>query len=96
MEFIEIKKLAKKYPQKNSKEDLVIFRNLNFEIKKGEFVCVIGHSGCGKSTILNVMAGLDLASDGMIMMNGIKVSKPSLSLEELSSKTTVFCHGLLR
>lgn len=79
MEFIEIKNLAKKYPQKGGKEGLVIFRNLNFEIKKGEFVCVIGHSGCGKSTILNVMAGLDLASEGMIMMNGVKVSKPSLT-----------------
>jgi nitrate/nitrite transport system ATP-binding protein len=35
---------------------------VNFAMEKGEFVCIIGHSGCGKTTILNVLAGLDAAS----------------------------------
>lgn len=79
MEFIEIKNLAKRYPLNKGKGETTIFENINFKIEKGEFVCIIGHSGCGKSTILNVMAGLDKPSDGMISMNGIKVSGPSLS-----------------
>jgi nitrate/nitrite transport system ATP-binding protein len=35
---------------------------VSFTISKGEFVCIIGHSGCGKTTILNVLAGLDSAT----------------------------------
>ena len=40
---------------------LVVFDEVNFAINKGEFVCIIGHSGCGKPTILNMLAGLDEA-----------------------------------
>ena len=53
-----------------------IFENANFGIEKGEFVCIIGHSGCGKSTILNVLAGLDEASSGVVIMEGREVSGP--------------------
>jgi nitrate/nitrite transport system ATP-binding protein len=55
-----------------------VFENVNFSIAKGEFVCVIGHSGCGKSTILNILAGLDESSDGVVIMDGREVSGPSL------------------
>ena len=42
------------------------------------FVCIIGHSGCGKTTILNVLAGLDTATDGHVFMDGREVIGPSL------------------
>jgi nitrate/nitrite transport system ATP-binding protein len=45
---------------------------------RGEFVCIIGHSGCGKTTILNVLAGLDRASSGHVFMDGREVAGPSL------------------
>src|SRR5688572_28300263 len=45
---------------------------------RGEFVCIIGHSGCGKTTILNVLAGLDQASQGVVVMDGREVAGPSL------------------
>ena len=44
----------------------------------GEFVCIIGHSGCGKTTILNVLAGLEQASAGHVFMDGREVAGPSL------------------
>jgi nitrate/nitrite transport system ATP-binding protein len=55
-----------------------VFANVSFEIERGEFVCIIGHSGCGKTTILNVLAGLDKASDGHVFMDNREVAGPSL------------------
>lgn len=55
-----------------------VFENVNFNIVKNEFICLIGHSGCGKSTILNALAGLENATSGSITMNGKEVVKPSL------------------
>ena len=50
----------------------------NFTIERGEFVCIIGHSGCGKTTILNVLAGLEQASAGIVVMDGREINGPSL------------------
>ena len=74
--FVSIEQLAKIYSSKS--EELVVFEDVNFTIEKGEFVCIIGHSGCGKSTILNVLAGLDIPSHGNIIMDGKEVIGPSL------------------
>ena len=74
--FLEIENLARRYPGKDG--ELTVFENANFGIDKGEFVCIIGHSGCGKSTIMNVLAGLDTPSDGHVFMNGKEVAGPSL------------------
>lgn len=77
-QFVEVQGLAKRYPNPRGEQDLTVFDNANFGINKGEFVCIIGHSGCGKSTILNILAGLDEASDGAVIMNGREVAGPSL------------------
>lgn len=76
--FVEVQGLAKRFPTPGGEEDLTVFENANFGIDKGEFVCIIGHSGCGKSTILNILAGLDEASEGAVIMNGKEVAGPSL------------------
>ena len=70
--------LSKIYPGKAGKPDLTVFEQVNFTIEKGEFVCIIGHSGCGKTTILNALAGLDTATGGHLLMDGREVSGPSL------------------
>jgi len=72
--FLKIEGLSKTYPG----AQVPVFEHLHFGINKGEFVCIIGHSGCGKTTILNVLAGLEEASDGLVFMDQRQVSGPSL------------------
>jgi nitrate/nitrite transport system ATP-binding protein len=55
-----------------------VFADVSFSLARGEFVCIIGHSGCGKTTILNVLAGLDTATTGNVFMDGREVTGPSL------------------
>ena len=77
--FLSIEALAKRFPAQNGEgEPLTVFENVNFRIERGEFVCIVGHSGCGKSTIMNVLAGLDEATEGVVIMNGKEVKGPSL------------------
>jgi nitrate/nitrite transport system ATP-binding protein len=55
-----------------------VFSEVAFTLGRGEFVCMIGHSGCGKTTILNILAGLERATAGEVVMNGREVAGPSL------------------
>ena len=55
-----------------------VFADVSFSLARGEFVCIIGQSGCGKTTILNVLAGLDTATTGNVFMDGREVIGPSL------------------
>src|SRR6267142_1385711 len=45
---------------------------------RGEFTCIIGHSGCGKTTVLNILAGLDAPSDGAVIVDNLEIAGPSL------------------
>ena len=72
--FLKVENLSKSY-----KVDAPpVFEGINFEIEKGEFVCIIGHSGCGKTTILNVLAGLEAATSGDAIMLGKRIQGPGL------------------
>ncbi|OGA71794.1 MAG: nitrate/sulfonate/bicarbonate ABC transporter ATP-binding protein [Betaproteobacteria bacterium RIFCSPLOWO2_12_FULL_65_14] len=72
MSFLQIHDLARRYGS------TTVFERVNFSMAKGEFVCIIGHSGCGKTTILNILAGLDAASSGTVVMDNREVAGPSL------------------
>ena len=50
--------------------------DVNLKIAKGEFVSLIGHSGCGKSTVLNIVAGLHTATTGGVILDGAEVNSP--------------------
>ena len=50
--------------------------NVNLKINKGEFISLIGHSGCGKSTVLNIVAGLHQATEGGAVLDGKEVNEP--------------------
>ena len=56
----------------------IVFRDVWFGVDRGEFVALIGHSGCGKTTILNILAGLEAPDAGTIVMDGHEVSGPAL------------------
>ena len=72
--FLRVEGLAKTYAGSNEP----VFDSVNFGIERGEFVCIIGHLGCGKTTILNVLAGLETASSGNVFMDNREVAGPGL------------------
>ena len=71
--LLQIERLGKAYVA-----DKPVFADVSFTLERGEFVCVIGHSGCGKTTILNVLAGLDTATAGHVFMESREMVGPSL------------------
>jgi len=75
--FLSIERLTQKYPDGKGGE-FTVFESASFGIEKGEFVCILGHSGCGKSTIMNILAGLSEPTTGVVKMDGLEVSGPSL------------------
>src|SRR5258705_50622 len=77
MAFLEVQGLSKIYPSKDGRP-LPVFERVDFSIEQGEFVCIVGHSGCGKTTILNILAGLDTPSEGVVIMDRREVAGPSL------------------
>ncbi|NNM72844.1 ABC transporter ATP-binding protein [Enterovirga aerilata] len=75
--LISIEGIAKRYPAAAGGQT-TIFEDLWLRVGRGEFVCVIGHSGCGKTTVLNILAGLDAPSAGAVIVDGREISGPSL------------------
>ena len=69
--ILEVKNVSKKYQSK--KEEILALENINFGIKKGEFVSIIGPSGCGKSTLLSIIAGLEEKTTGEIYIEDEKI-----------------------
>ncbi len=72
--YLELTQLTKSYP--SPKGEAVIVKDLNFKFRKGEFVTVIGHSGCGKSTMLMMAAGLTSITAGGIILAGKELTGP--------------------
>lgn len=72
--YLEISKVGIEFPTDN--EPFRALQNVNLGIKKGEFISLIGHSGCGKSTVLNIVAGLHEATEGGVILQGKEVNEP--------------------
>lgn len=70
--LLEIKHLSKAYLNSEKK----ILNDINLKVESGEIVCILGRSGCGKTTLLNMIAGLDSPSQGTVYMEGKSVVKP--------------------
>ncbi|MEM8952213.1 MAG: nitrate ABC transporter ATP-binding protein, partial [Pseudomonadota bacterium] len=70
--YLEFAKLKKVYP--TPKGPLTVCEDIDLIMKKGEFISLIGHSGCGKSTVLSMTAGLNEITDGGIVLDGSEIS----------------------
>jgi nitrate/nitrite transport system ATP-binding protein len=75
--FISIEGVTKRFPAPGGGVTTV-FEDLWLSMPRGEFVCVIGHSGCGKTTVLNILAGLDAPSAGTVIVDNQAIEGPSL------------------
>ena len=73
--FLTLEGVDKIFPLPNNKE-YVALKNVNLEIHENEVVSIIGHSGCGKSTILNIIAGLDNATNGVLLLENKEIKGP--------------------
>jgi len=72
--FLELTQVEMRFSKGAS--DFVALENVNLKIQQGEYISLIGHSGCGKSTVLNIVAGLYQASKGGAILEGREVTEP--------------------
>ena len=72
--YLEISKVGIEFPTDG--EPFRALQDVNLSIQQGEFISLIGHSGCGKSTVLNIIAGLYQATEGGIILEGREVNEP--------------------
>jgi nitrate/nitrite transport system ATP-binding protein len=72
--LLDLTQLGMRFPTPNG--EFIALKNVDLQINKGEFISLIGHSGCGKSTVLNLVAGLHLPTDGGVIVDGKEVAGP--------------------
>lgn len=72
--FLHIKNINKQFTSQKITSD--VLKDINIDIKEGEFVSILGPSGCGKSTLLSIVAGLTKPTSGEILLNGNPIKKP--------------------
>jgi nitrate ABC transporter ATP-binding subunit len=73
---LELTQLGKSYDGPRGSSEIV--KDFNLKVSPGEFVCIIGHSGCGKSTVLSIVMGLNNPTDGGVILMGKETSGPGL------------------
>ena len=74
--LIEVKNLTKTFHQTKEGEGNQVLKDVNFSVDENEFVVVFGTGQCGKTTLLNIIAGLEEASSGEVYIRGKKAEKP--------------------
>ena len=71
--YLEFSKLSKIYPTPDGNSSVKVVDGFDLKMKKGEFISIIGHSGCGKSTVLSMTAGLNSVSEGVIILDNKEI-----------------------
>jgi nitrate/nitrite transport system ATP-binding protein len=76
--YLEIWNLSKSFPCPGGSGQQTVVSDFNLSLRKGEFVSIIGHSGCGKSTVLSVLAGLATPTFGVAILAGKEITGPGI------------------
>jgi nitrate/nitrite transport system ATP-binding protein len=72
--YLEFSRLSKIYPTPDGNSSVKVVDGFDLKMKKGEFISIIGHSGCGKSTVLSMTAGLNSVSEGVIILDNKEIA----------------------
>ena len=72
--YLEFSQLSKSYPTPDGNSTVKVVDGFDLKVKKGEFISIIGHSGCGKSTVLSMTAGLNTISEGVIVLDNKEIN----------------------
>ncbi len=86
IEFVNVTKSFRH----DSRENLTALQNLNFKVKRGEFLAILGPSGCGKTTLISIAAGLLAPSSGEVRVLGQRVDFPDAHLTVIFQETALF------
>ena len=73
MAYIEMKHCYKRY--KSGETEILANQDVSFEIEQGELVIILGASGAGKSTVLNILGGMDTNDEGQVLIDGVDIAK---------------------
>lgn len=88
--MINIKNISYSYPINNYVKQKLVLTDINFNIKDGEFVSILGRSGCGKTTLANILAGYFVAQTGKVLINNIEVKKPGKNRIVVNQENDLF------
>lgn len=88
--MINIKNIYFSYPASNHFKEKLVLTGINFNIRDGEFVSILGRSGCGKTTLANILAGYLVAQTGKILINNVEVKKPGKNRIVVNQENDLF------
>ena len=88
--MVYIKNISYSYSAKNQIKQKLILDNISFDINDGEFVSILGRSGCGKTTLVNIIAGYLIAENGKILINNSEVKKPGKNRIVVNQENDLF------
>ncbi len=73
MAYISLKHVVKRYQM--GEVTITAVRDITFDVEKGEFVIIVGPSGAGKTTVLNILGGMDACDEGAVLVDGSEISR---------------------
>jgi NitT/TauT family transport system ATP-binding protein len=88
--MITIKNISYSYTKKNTNQNEMIVVDIHFSMKSGEFISILGSSGCGKTTLANILAGYYVSETGDILIDNVRVKKPGKNRIVMNQENDLF------